>query len=139
VPVCQVEFPSAVPKVAAHLILRLLEKVEPGAQLEPQCWCAAWVFLMGRSGLLQDLSKRFGNLREGPSDVKKHRFFQGVDWGQLAARKFVAGGNLKPNLSGEGDMSRFAGSVDTAAQPALDESLATMIPRAQQALFKDWQ
>jgi hypothetical protein len=128
VPVCQVEFPSAVPKVAAHLILRLLEKVEPGAQLEPQCWCAAWVFLMGRSALLQDLSKRFGNLREGPSDVKKHRFFQGVDWG-----------NLKPNLSGEGDMSRFAGSVDTAAQPALDESLATMIPRAQQALFKDWQ
>ena len=70
------------PKVAQHLISRLLEK---------------------------DLSKRFGNLKGGLEDIKSHRFFNGMDWKQLENRKFMAGGNLKPTLNGDGDMQRFAG------------------------------
>ena len=78
----RVDFPSVVPKVAQHLVSRLLEK---------------------------DLSKRFGNLKRGLEDIKSHRFFNGVDWKQLESRKFIAGGNLKPILNGDGDMQRFVG------------------------------
>jgi len=33
-----------------------------------------------RNLLQTDLSKRFGNLKNGVSDIKKHRWFTGVDW-----------------------------------------------------------
>jgi len=33
-----------------------------------------------------DLSKRYGNLVDGPKDVKNHRFFKKIDWEALAAQ-----------------------------------------------------
>lgn len=38
--------------------------------------------------LLQvDLSKRYGNLKNGVSDIKQHRWFVGTDWIALYQRK----------------------------------------------------
>lgn len=34
--------------------------------------------------LVEDLSKRYGNLRRGASEIKEHRFFSGLDWISLA-------------------------------------------------------
>ena len=34
--------------------------------------------------LLQaDLSKRYGNLKNGVNDIKSHRFFNGMNWAKL--------------------------------------------------------
>jgi len=33
-----------------------------------------------RNVLQTDLSKRFGNLKNGVGDIKKHRWFNSVDW-----------------------------------------------------------
>ena len=103
----QVTFPATVPKLGANLIGRLLEK---------------------------DLSKRLGNMKKGGHEVKAHRFFEGTDWQAVASQRFSAGSVLKPNLSGDTDMSRFADSG--SGGPAIDD--AAVIPRSQQALFSEW-
>lgn len=36
--------------------------------------------------LVADLSKRYGNLKNGANDIKNHRWFAGIDWGQLLAK-----------------------------------------------------
>ena len=38
--------------------------------------------------LTADLSKRLGNLKDGASDIKNHRWFEGVDW-DLVERKVI--------------------------------------------------
>ncbi len=35
--------------------------------------------------LVADLGKRYGNLKRGVQDVKKHRWFKGVEWGGVEA------------------------------------------------------
>lgn len=40
--------------------------------------------------LRRDLSKRYGNLKDGPDDIKKHRFFSDMQWDNLLARKLKA-------------------------------------------------
>jgi hypothetical protein len=37
--------------------------------------------------LRRDLSKRFGNLKNGVEDIKGHRLFEGFQWGNLLLRK----------------------------------------------------
>jgi|EP01051_Picozoa_sp_SAG22_P020838 hypothetical protein len=91
--VSQISCPPAVPKLAANLIGRLLEK---------------------------DLSKRLGNMKKGGEEVKKHRFFEGTDWAALSELRFSAGSTLKPKLSGETDTSRFAGAG--SGGPAIDDA-----------------
>ena len=126
----KVVFPSDVPKVAVHLISRLLEKV---------CVCPLLLFTVAVVNLraYQDLSKRLGCLKNGIDDVKKHRFFQGVDWIQLQSSKFVAGGSLKPTLKSDGDMSRFEANKGLA-HFGTDDSFSGPIPRAQQKQFAGW-
>ena len=89
----QINCPPVVPKLAAALITRLLEK---------------------------DLSKRLGNMKKGGLEVKEHRFFEGTDWAAVEGLKFSAGSALKPNLSSEADRSKFAGGA--AGGPAIDDA-----------------
>ena len=37
--------------------------------------------------LVQDLSKRYGNLKGGVNDIKNHRFFKGLDWNAIIQYK----------------------------------------------------
>ena len=37
-----------------------------------------------------DLTKRYGNLKGGVSDIKKHRLFKTIDWEKLLARELPA-------------------------------------------------
>jgi serine/threonine protein kinase len=48
---------------------------------------------------------RLGMLNAGAEDVRKHRWFGGVDWGTLAARGYRA--PFVPDLTGPLDSSRF--------------------------------
>ena len=56
--------------------------------------------------LVQDLSKRYGNLKGGVSDIKNHRFFKEMDWSALVKYKLKA--PYVPNVSGKGDCDNFA-------------------------------
>jgi hypothetical protein len=40
--------------------------------------------------LRRDLSKRFGNLKDGAEDIKTHRFFEDINFDDLLSKKLVA-------------------------------------------------
>jgi len=37
--------------------------------------------------LVADLSKRYGNLKNGANDIKTHRWFNVIDWNELVSKK----------------------------------------------------
>lgn len=55
--------------------------------------------------LVADLTKRYGCLKGGPEDIKKHKWFHGFDWEALVARQLSA--PIIPAVSGETDTSNF--------------------------------
>ncbi|KAK1335508.1 hypothetical protein QTO34_003294 [Cnephaeus nilssonii] len=56
--------------------------------------------------LCKDPRKRLGAGPQGAQEVKSHRFFQGLDWAALAARKIPA--PFRPQIRSELDVSNFA-------------------------------
>lgn len=58
------------------------------------------------SNLLQiDLSKRYGNLKDGVDDIKNHKWFEGIDWNQMSSLK--SSPPFIPVCGGEEDSSNF--------------------------------
>ena len=55
--------------------------------------------------LILDLSKRYGNLKNGISDIKKHRYFASINLGHLLNKKISA--PWKPTIKSEDDISNF--------------------------------
>eukprot|EP00920_Eleutheroschizon_duboscqi_P031316 GHVT01075686.1.p1 GENE.GHVT01075686.1~~GHVT01075686.1.p1 ORF type:complete len:618 (-),score=83.89 GHVT01075686.1:1797-3650(-) len=76
--VCRYDFPPTVSKEARSLIKRLLTP---------------------------DPSRRYGCLRDGPEDIKNHKFFKPVDWELCFRRGLTA--PWKPNVTGPKDTSLF--------------------------------
>lgn len=75
---CKLRFPSHFDPLAKDLVKRLLSP---------------------------DLSKRFGNLKDGVQDIKRHKWFAGVDWDKLVTLEIPA--PYVPKLAHEGDTSNF--------------------------------
>lgn len=68
--------------------------------------------------LTADLTKRFGCLKNGAEDIRKHKWFSGLDYEALLARKPTA--PIIPRVSGKADTSNFdpyPDSVDEAPSP----------------------
>ncbi|EER05617.1 cAMP-dependent protein kinase catalytic subunit, putative [Perkinsus marinus ATCC 50983] len=55
--------------------------------------------------LTQDLSKRYGCLKNGAEDIKKHKWFKGVDWAKVFTRELPP--PYVPKVRGEDDTSMF--------------------------------
>lgn len=55
--------------------------------------------------LVQDRTKRLGNMKNGAEDVKKHKWFKALDWDDVAARKQVP--PIIPKVSHDGDTKNF--------------------------------
>ena len=55
--------------------------------------------------LQADLSKRYGNLKNGVNDIKGHRFFNGLNWTKLLSRELKP--YYTPSVKGEGDTGNF--------------------------------
>jgi len=55
--------------------------------------------------LNQDLTKRYGCLKAGADDVKRHKWFQGIDWYLLVERRLTA--PIIPRVGGATDTSNF--------------------------------
>jgi len=58
-----------------------------------------------RKLLVQDRTKRLGNMRNGADDVKKHKWFRTLNWDDVLARKLKA--PIVPKLDHSGDTSNF--------------------------------
>ena len=46
--------------------------------------------------LVIDITKRYGNLKGGVNDIKKHKWFNSIDWELLLQKKIVP--DYKPNI-----------------------------------------
>ncbi|KAI9004421.1 kinase-like domain-containing protein [Hyaloraphidium curvatum] len=55
--------------------------------------------------LSPDLTKRYGNLKGGSSDIKRHKWFAGVDWTMVVQRKVTP--PYVPPVKNPGDSSNF--------------------------------
>jgi protein kinase A len=61
--------------------------------------------------LVLDLSKRYGNLRKGVDDFKKHRWFKGLNWNSIATKQTAM--PYIPQLSSLNDTSHFNNYPDS--------------------------
>lgn len=55
--------------------------------------------------LTTDLTKRFGNLKNGVEDIKKHKWFSSIDWVKLVSLQITP--PYIPQIKGDGDTSQF--------------------------------
>jgi serine/threonine protein kinase len=55
--------------------------------------------------LMADLSKRYGNLKDGVNDIKKHHWFEGFRWDDLLEKKLKP--SYIPTVKHSGDLTKF--------------------------------
>eukprot|EP00924_Labyrinthula_sp_SR-Ha-C_P014359 maker-scaffold_20-snap-gene-3.45-mRNA-1 protein AED:0.04 eAED:0.04 QI:852/1/1/1/0.71/0.5/8/79/332 len=66
--------------------------------------------------LVADLTKRFGCLRNGPKDIKTHKWFSGFSFEKLLAKETPP--PIVPSVSGADDTSNFDSYPDSPEEPA---------------------
>ncbi|RSH86881.1 camp-dependent protein kinase catalytic subunit [Apiotrichum porosum] len=84
--------------------MKLYEKIIGGKVRYPTYFDALAKDLL-KNLLVGDLTKRYGNLRAGSSDIFAHGWFAEVDWDKLYRREIPA--PYVPKIDGEGDASQF--------------------------------
>ena len=77
--------------------------------------------------LVGDLSKRYGNLKKGVEDIKKHRWFKGLDWNALVQKRITM--SYVPYIANPADTSHFMEYPDSRT------SAAPLIPSADPFLL----
>merc|ERR1740127_294049 len=65
--------------------------------------------------LTADLSKRYGNLKDGSDDILKHKWFASFDWAKLEKCEIPA--PYKPTMKDAEDVSNFEEMPDSTDQP----------------------
>ncbi|EER11993.1 cAMP-dependent protein kinase catalytic subunit, putative [Perkinsus marinus ATCC 50983] len=80
--------------------------------------------------LTHDRSKRFGCLKNGAEDIKKHKWFKGVEWNRVMSRELPP--PYVPKVKGEDDTSMFDKYPESA------EGSTPSINVRDQALFEDF-
>jgi protein kinase X len=80
--------------------------------------------------LVQDRTKRLGNMKSGAEDIKRHRWFKGVDWHDVLKRKLTP--PIVPKIMYDGDASNFDD------YPESDWKSARNLEDAELKLFEDF-
>ena len=93
--------------------VRLYEKILAGKVRYPPNFDPNAKDLIKRL-LVADLSKRFGNLKNGSADIKKHKWFADIDWDKLV--KLEIPPPYVPTVRHPGDTSNFD-VYDEEAEP----------------------
>ncbi|XP_055597360.1 cAMP-dependent protein kinase catalytic subunit beta-like [Uranotaenia lowii] len=84
--------------------MQLFEKICKGKFRFPSSFSEPLRHLV-KNILHVDLTRRFGNLKDGSGDIKSHAWFQGVNWIGLLNKEVEA--PFKPKVHGPGDTSQF--------------------------------
>ncbi|CAG9858946.1 unnamed protein product [Phyllotreta striolata] len=80
--------------------------------------------------LVQDRTKRLGNMKCGADDIKRHRWFKGIDWGDVLLRKLQP--PIIPRISYDGDSSNFDD------YPEADWKSSRTLEESELKLFEDF-
>jgi protein kinase X len=80
--------------------------------------------------LVQDRTKRLGNMKNGTDDVKNHRWFRGITWEDVHKRKLEV--PFVPKVSHEGDTQNFDGYAE------IDYKMIMAAPEKDRDLFVDF-
>jgi protein kinase A len=64
--------------------------------------------------LISDLSKRYGNLKNGVNDIKHHRYMNTINFNNLLTKKISP--PYKPKVKSPGDTSNFTTYDDTNSE-----------------------
>ncbi|KAF4662583.1 hypothetical protein FOL47_006179 [Perkinsus chesapeaki] len=80
--------------------------------------------------LVHDRTKRYGCLKNGADDIKKHKWFKNVEWEQVFARQLTP--PFIPNVKGADDTSMFD------RYPESEEGSTHSINKREQVLFQDF-
>ncbi|KAL7075135.1 hypothetical protein ACQ4LE_005447 [Meloidogyne hapla] len=98
------EMAAGYPPFFADQPIQIYEKIVSGKVKFPSHFSNELKDLL--KNLLQvDLTKRFGNLKNGVADIKNHKWFGSVDWIAIYQRKIEA--PFLPKCRGPGDSSNF--------------------------------
>lgn len=66
--------------------------------------------------LVNDLSKRYGNLKNGVNDIKNHRYLNSINFNNLLTKKISP--PYRPIVKGSNDTSNFSSYPDTGDDAA---------------------
>jgi protein kinase A len=66
--------------------------------------------------LVNDLTKRYGNLKNGVNDIKNHRYLNSINFSNLLAKKVSP--PFRPVVKGANDTSNFSTYSDNNAEGA---------------------
>ena len=80
--------------------------------------------------LVPDRIKRLGNMKSGAEDVKRHRWFKGIDWYDVVTRKLEP--PIVPKVMYDGDTSNFD------EYPEADWKSFRTLDEDEQKLFEDF-
>merc|ERR1711953_1188113 len=98
------EMAAGYPPFFADQPIQIYERIVSGRVRFPSHFSSDLKDLL-RNLLQVDLTKRYGNLRNGVNDIKNHNWFQAIDWIQVYQKKVDA--PFIPKILSEGDTSNF--------------------------------
>ncbi|WAR24075.1 KAPC1-like protein [Mya arenaria] len=98
------EMAAGYPPFFADQPIQIYEKIVSGKVRFPSHFSSDLKDLL-RSLLQVDLTKRFGNLKNGVNDIKNHKWFSTTDWIAIYQKKVEA--PFIPKCKGPGDTSNF--------------------------------
>ncbi|XP_056591369.1 protein kinase, cAMP-dependent, catalytic, beta a isoform X2 [Triplophysa dalaica] len=98
------EMAAGYPPFFADQPIQIYEKIVSGKVRFPSHFSSDLKDLL-RNLLQVDLTKRFGNLKNGVNDIKNHRWFASTDWIAIFEKKIDA--SIIPKCKGPGDTSNF--------------------------------
>uniref|UniRef100_A0A8I5NG41 cAMP-dependent protein kinase n=2 Tax=Cercopithecinae TaxID=9528 RepID=A0A8I5NG41_PAPAN len=98
------EMAAGYPPFFADQPIQIYEKIVSGKVRFPSHFSSDLKDLL-RNLLQVDLTKRYGNLKNGVSDIKTHKWFATTDWIAIYQRKVEA--PFIPKFRGSGDTSNF--------------------------------
>jgi serine/threonine protein kinase len=106
---------------------KIYEKILEGKLQFPK-WIDPRAKDLTKGLLTQDPTKRLGSLKRGVQDIKKHKYYAGIDWDVLMSKKIPA--PIPVRLSKEGDSRYFD------RYPESPEHSLKPLTGAQQEMFK---
>jgi protein kinase A len=98
------EMAAGYPPFFADQPIQIYEKIVSGKVRFPSHFSSELKELL-RNLLQVDLTKRYGNLKNGVNDIKNHRWFSSTDWIAVYQKKVEA--PFLPKCKGPGDTSNF--------------------------------
>uniref|UniRef100_A0AAZ3PXY4 Uncharacterized protein n=1 Tax=Oncorhynchus tshawytscha TaxID=74940 RepID=A0AAZ3PXY4_ONCTS len=115
------EMAAGYPPFFADQPIQIYEKIVSGKVRFPSHFSSDLKDLL-RNLLQVDLTKRYGNLKNGVNDIKGHKWFATTDWIAVYQRKVEA--PFVPKFKGPGDTSNFEEYEEEEIRVSISEQCA---------------